>query len=57
MPFMPVVLTAEPTASSASPIEVTLPTGVLVRVPSGCDPATLHAVLTALRNNQEPALC
>lgn len=57
MPFVPVVLTAEPTASSVMAIEVTLPSGVLLRVPSGCDPATLHAVLAALRNDQEPALC
>jgi hypothetical protein len=29
-----------------------LPTGVLLRVPSGCDPATLHAVLTALASTE-----
>ena len=63
MPFLPVTLTAESLASqttarsSASCIEVALPTGVLVRVPSGCDSATLHAVLTALRNYQEPSAC
>ena len=58
MPFVPVLLTAESTASNASCIEVTLPSGVLVRVPSGCDPATLQIVLAALRGNSpELATC
>jgi len=55
--FVPVRLTAEPAASSAAVIEVTWPTGVLLRVPSGCDPETLNTVLAALRNSQEPAAC
>ena len=58
MPFLPVKLTAEPTASSAAGIEVTFPTGVLLRVPSSCDAAALHAVLTALHSSlPEPASC
>ena len=63
MSFLPVTLAAESLvsqsiASSASCIEVTLPSGIVLRVPSGCDPATLHAVLTALHSSlAEPASC
>jgi len=47
--FLPVhVLTDDPPACPP-PIEVALPDGSTLRVPSGCDPATLRCVLAALQ--------
>jgi len=41
--FVPVSI-----APSAAPIEIVLPTDVVLRVPGGCDAATLGVVLAAL---------
>lgn len=46
--FLPVhvVHTVEPPASAASPIEIALPNGRIVRVAQGFDPLTLERVLS-----------
>ncbi|HWC91041.1 MAG TPA: hypothetical protein VG433_15335 [Pirellulales bacterium] len=50
--FLPVVVADAPSASSAPsalPLELALPSGEVLRVPAGFDPATLAQVLAVLR--------
>jgi transposase-like protein len=50
-PFVPVRL-AEDAAAPASPLEVVLPAGCVVRVAPGFDAATLRQLLAVLRGDQ-----
>ena len=53
-PFLPVQVVAEtpPPPPPASPLEVVLADGAVVRVPPGFDPATLRQLLAVLREER-----
>ena len=48
-PFLPVQVVADTPRSQASPLEVVLAGGPVVRVPPGFDPASLRQLLALLR--------
>ena len=48
-PFLPVQVVADPPPPQASPLEVVLADGAVVRVAPGFDPATLRELLAVLR--------
>jgi hypothetical protein len=52
--WVPVHIVATPTAS---PLELVLPDGLVIRVPSGFDPQTLRRLLSALEGDREVSSC
>ena len=51
-PFLPVQVVAAPSLSPASPLEVVLADGAVLRVTPGFDPATLRQLLAVLREER-----